>query len=156
MGHKTLIDGTGYGIVGGKTKIGGTAYDIVKGRTLAGGTAYDIPFRGDPCTVTISGTLPDSAYADWSLRYGGAVYRSGSFPAAVGDTVSIVQANTSNPSVETSVKVNGTWVVGNGGWFGVTGPVSYDLTLTGDAAVSVTAGGSGMTVYLEIAVTMQS
>ncbi len=154
MGHKTLMNGTGYRIVGGKTRIGGTAYDVVRGRTLAGGTAYDIPLGGAPCTVTISGTLPNSAYADWSLRYGGTTYRSGSFPAAVGGTVSIVQAVTSNPSAETSIKVNGTWVVGEGGWFGVTGPVSYELTLTGDAAVSVTAGGSGTTVYADIAITM--
>ena len=44
MAHKTLINGTEYGIVGGKTLIGGTEYAIAKGKTLIGGTAYDINF----------------------------------------------------------------------------------------------------------------
>ncbi len=42
--HKTLIDGTSYGIKSGRTLIGGTGYDIKKGRTLIGGTGYDIKF----------------------------------------------------------------------------------------------------------------
>ena len=42
MAQRTLINGTGYTIIGGRTLIDGTGYAIKKGRTLIGGTGYDI------------------------------------------------------------------------------------------------------------------
>ena len=42
MVQRTLINGTGYTIIGGRTLIDGTGYAIKKGRTLIGGTGYDI------------------------------------------------------------------------------------------------------------------
>ena len=42
MGHKVLVDGTGYNVKSGRTLIDGTGYAIKKGRTLIGGTGYDI------------------------------------------------------------------------------------------------------------------
>lgn len=56
MAHKTLINGTSYGISGGKTLIGGTAYAIGKGRTLVGGTGYDISF-GTPLSAFAEGDI---------------------------------------------------------------------------------------------------
>ena len=44
MAHKTTIDGTSYGVVGGRTLVDGTVYDINQGRTLVNGTEYDILF----------------------------------------------------------------------------------------------------------------
>ena len=37
MVQRTLINGTGYTIIGGRTLIDGTGYAIKKGRTLIGG-----------------------------------------------------------------------------------------------------------------------
>lgn len=45
--HKTLINGTVYGVKGGKCLVNGTVYSIKKGRTLIGGTGYDINFEPD-------------------------------------------------------------------------------------------------------------
>ena len=154
MGQTTKINGTAYDIIGGRTLIGGTGYNIKKGRTLIGGTGYDINFNVTYGNVTITGTLPESQYADWSLQYDGVSYRSGSFSAVIGDTIDIVQSVTTNQYVETSINVNGTWVLGEGGWLGVTGPVTYNLTLTNAASVSFTSGGSGVVVYIEIYITM--
>lgn len=44
MSHRTLVNGTGYDIIGGRTLIGGTGYDVKSGRTLIGGTGYDVGF----------------------------------------------------------------------------------------------------------------
>ena len=44
MGHKTLINGTSYGVTGGKSLVSGTSYTISKGRALVQGTGYDILF----------------------------------------------------------------------------------------------------------------
>lgn len=80
MAHKTLINGTEYGIVGGKTLIGGTEYAIAKGKTLIGGTAYDINFAKpvptfvdlmrDAVSVGITGVNSSTpAYPTLDLNY---------------------------------------------------------------------------------------
>ena len=54
MAHKTMVDGTAYGISGGKTLIDGTAFSIKGGKTLVDGTAYEVGFAPSGATVTIS------------------------------------------------------------------------------------------------------
>lgn len=44
MGHKTLIDGVGYDIIGGHCLDDGVGYSILKGRTLDDGVGYDVAF----------------------------------------------------------------------------------------------------------------
>ena len=46
MAGNTLINGTGYKIVGGgRVLVNGVSYQVQKGRTLIGGTGYDIAFQ---------------------------------------------------------------------------------------------------------------
>ena len=56
MGHKTLINGTAYGIKGGRALIGGTGYGIKSGKTLIGGTGYSISF-GKPLSGFTTGSI---------------------------------------------------------------------------------------------------
>lgn len=55
MAHKTLINGTQYGIKGGKTLISGTSYSVKNGKTLIGGTGYDVNFVPTPEASTLNG-----------------------------------------------------------------------------------------------------
>lgn len=77
MGHKTLINGTGYSVVGGKDLIGGTAYGKKQGKVLAGGAAYTVSFASGPVLTLIPGSVYSGFTA--SLSYNGATYdlRSG-------------------------------------------------------------------------------
>ena len=55
MAHKTLINGTAYGIDGGKTLINGTSYKVTNGKVLINGTAYDISFLLPPAALDVFG-----------------------------------------------------------------------------------------------------
>lgn len=55
MAHKTLLNGTAYGIKGGTTRISGTSYSVKKGKTLIGGTGYDVNFVPTPEASTLDG-----------------------------------------------------------------------------------------------------
>lgn len=75
MAHKTLINGTQYGIKGGKTLISGTSYSVKNGKTLINGTAYDIKFSIEPGTIDI-GTASDSVDVT-CIAYGNGYYVAG-------------------------------------------------------------------------------
>ena len=154
MGQVTIIGGTDYKIIGGKTLIGGTMYNIKRGKTLIGGTGYDINFKTADASVIMDGTWPNSTYADIHLLYDGVIYRSGTVDAYTGDTITVVNADKSNPQIYMSVKVNDTWVFGTGGWGGIESPCSYDIVLTGNATFSLYDFGGGVRNYIEITVTM--
>lgn len=65
MAHKTLINGTQYGIKGGKTLISGTSYSVKNGKTLIGGTEYDISFSLPPAVVNLGeDVINDIIYAN--------------------------------------------------------------------------------------------
>ena len=87
MAHKTLINGTAYGISGGKTRVNGTNYSIGKGKTLVGGTAYSISFGPAP----EGSTLNACSWANIS-----AIAASGNAPNywAVGDWKDVTMAGT--------------------------------------------------------------
>lgn len=55
MAHKTLINGTAYGIDGGKTLVNGTSYKVTNGKVLINGTAYDISFLLPPAALDVFG-----------------------------------------------------------------------------------------------------
>ena len=83
MAHKTLINGTAYGIDGGKTLVNGTSYKVTNGKVLINGTAYDISFVLPPSALDLwSGTTSYNvinciAYGNGYWVVGGQ-YRSGS------------------------------------------------------------------------------
>lgn len=91
MGHKTLVDGTSYEVVGGRTLINGTGYDITGGKTLVNGTGYDISF-----------TRPLS-----SLAVGSSVFTS--FNGAMTEFIVIQQGIPSGTNLY-SDSCNGTWL----------------------------------------------
>lgn len=84
MAHKTLINGTGYGIKGGRTLIGGTGYKIKKGRTLIGGTGYDISFGvpigelavGSIVKLSENGTLAEYLVVNQGIPSSSSLYDS--------------------------------------------------------------------------------
>ena len=75
MAHKTLINGTQYGIKGGKTLISGTSYSVKNGKTLMGGTEYDISFSLPPAVVNLGeDVINDIIYANGYWVAGGQYY----------------------------------------------------------------------------------
>lgn len=64
MGHKTLIDGVGYDIIGGRCLVDGVGYSIQKGRTLEDGVGYDVAF-GPSGPVAGDVTVGSSVYANY-------------------------------------------------------------------------------------------
>lgn len=92
--HRTLIDGTVWGIPSGRCFVGGVGYNAQKGRTLVGGTGYDLVIGNPPIIATVSGTGNTScAYATiGSYKY----YLKDDLPASVevkvGDVITLVAA----------------------------------------------------------------
>ena len=80
MAHKTLINGTAYGIDGGKTLVSGTSYKVTNGKVLINGTAYDISFVLPPSALDLwsgaNSVISCITYADGYWVVGG-TYTSG-------------------------------------------------------------------------------
>ena len=64
-GHKTLVGGTAYDVIGGLTLIDGAKRELDKGVTLVDGTKREILFKKDPVVQTF-----DQSYG-WSFTWNG-------------------------------------------------------------------------------------
>lgn len=70
MAHKTLINGTAYGIKRAKTLVGGTAYSIKKGRTLVSGTGYNVVITKPLISFTIKKGFSGSVWGTYTAEQG--------------------------------------------------------------------------------------
>ncbi len=88
--HKTLIDGTAYGVETGKCLISGTAYALKKGRTLIGGTGYDVKLTKNSYLITFiyEKDVAADARSTATLYYGTQEIQSGqTFEIQKGETL---------------------------------------------------------------------
>lgn len=141
MAHKTLIDGTAYGISGGKTLIDGTAFSIKGGKTLVDGTAYEVGLAQN-AIITITG---DSNYT--SVVIDGVTYNTATtVEVPIGTVITCV---TQNSNYGGSIKLNYKSVASATSGSGV----QYEYTVVSDATIkfgTTDQSGYGYTLAGEI------
>ena len=157
MAHKTMVDGTAYGISGGKALIDGTAFSIKGGKTLVDGTAYDVGFGGAGANVKVTvsniGLLvsqPNSTNAYFSID--GVKHNvAEEFVVPIGTNLSCYCSRGSNTSGKVAIYLNGAevqYTTNDRYHAGYSYAVNGDIEVVLQSGITMTSGGGSMTTQL--------